>query len=97
MYAFTVFQHIPREYTTAYVQQARHNLRPGGLLVFNLLSDINEDLNTGAPGTEWAIGYSSAAASALVELAGLKLHKLVRWRAPGAPASWLWVAAICPG
>ena len=96
LYAFTVFQHIPREYTRAYVQQARRKLRPGGVFVFNLLSDMNEDLNTGTAGSEWAIGYSSAAATALVQQAGLNLQRLVRWRAAGAPASWLWVSATCP-
>lgn len=93
IYAFTVFQHIPREFTANYLRDARRRLREGGLIVFNLISDLNEDVNGGVFGTEWLIGYSDNAARRLVEDAGLRLERIVRWTADGAPGSWLWVGA----
>lgn len=93
VYAFTVFQHIPREFTARYVRDAADRLKAGGLFVFNLISEINEELDTGDVGVEWAIGYSRDSARALVESSGLAVERVARWRADGAPASWIWVAA----
>lgn len=92
-YVFTVFQHIPREYTLELLKKVQLSLKTDGVVVFNLVSMINEDINTGISETEWAIGYSKEQAEELVAQAGLKLQKIVTWSGPETTASWLWVAA----
>lgn len=93
IYAFTVFQHVPREHTAATLRSAARKLKPGARLVFNLVSGVNEQVNAGPYGIEWTIGYSQQQAIELIERCGLRLDKLVRWTADGAPASWLWLSA----
>lgn len=93
IYAFTVFQHIPREYTARYVLNAADKLRPNGLLVFNLISGFNEGTDSGGFGVEWVIGYTRDGARALVERAGLSVERMTQWRAEGSQANWLWIAA----
>jgi ubiquinone/menaquinone biosynthesis C-methylase UbiE len=43
VYVFTVFQHIPREYTLGLLQKIQEVLSNNGVVVFNLVSCINED------------------------------------------------------
>ena len=93
IYAFTVFQHIPRQFTQRIVNDARRLLAPTGKFAFNLLTGINEEANDGINETEWAIGYSESAARELVEAAGLRLVKINRWHGPGTRAGWLWILA----
>jgi SAM-dependent methyltransferase len=92
-YVFTVFQHIPREYTLGLLQKIQTALSDNGVVVFNLVSNINEDKNDGALDTEWAIGYSEAQTADLLNRAGLQLQKISKWSGPESSASWLWVAA----
>ncbi|MFK7862773.1 MAG: class I SAM-dependent methyltransferase [Pseudohongiellaceae bacterium] len=92
-YIFTVFQHIPRQYTLELLKKIQLALSPEGVVVFNLVSMINESINDGAVETEWAIGYSKEQAEDLVKQAGLNLQKIVSWSGPESAASWLWVAA----
>lgn len=92
-YVFTVFQHIPREYTLGLLRQIKTALNDEGVVVFNLVSMINEDINEGLDHTEWAIGYSREQAKSLVTESGLHLHKMVTWSGPDAAANWLWLAA----
>lgn len=92
-YVFTVFQHIPREYSLGLLQQVKSALNDNGVVVFNLVSMINEEINEGVVETEWAIGYSREQAEALVKQAGLHLHKMVTWSGPESAANWLWIAA----
>lgn len=92
-YVFTVFQHIPREYTLGLLQKIHEALSDNGVVVFNLVSSINEDKNDGVAETEWAIGYSESQAQDLLDKAGLQLQKMTKWSGPESSASWLWVAA----
>jgi ubiquinone/menaquinone biosynthesis C-methylase UbiE len=92
-YIFTVFQHIPREYSLQLLSQVAGVLNDDGVAVFNLLSNVNLELNHGDIDTEWAIGYSRQQAGELVASAGLKLQRLVRWSRPETEISWLWVQA----
>jgi len=92
-YAFTVFQHIPREYTASLLKDAHRVLKPGGKIAFNLLSGINEQANEGDLDTEWAIGYSEQAASELLSSTGYALEKQVHWSGPGSDVAWLWLLA----
>jgi SAM-dependent methyltransferase len=92
-YIFTVFQHIPREYTQRLLDQVAGVLKHNGVAVFNLLSNVNLELNDGDSNTEWAIGYSRKQAEELVTKAGLKLRRLARWSRPETEISWLWVLA----
>ncbi|MEX0963872.1 MAG: class I SAM-dependent methyltransferase [Pseudohongiellaceae bacterium] len=92
-YIFTVFQHIPREFSVDILSSVGKVLRGNGKVVFNLLSNINEDLNSGIEGTEWAIGYSEEQAAKLVEQSGLHLDKIVSWSRPETEVRWLWVCA----
>lgn len=91
-YIFTVFQHIPREFADKLLRQVADKLRPGGIAVFNLISEVNENLNDGVPETEWAIGYSRGQAYDLIADAGLQCERIVRWYRPENDVSWLWVA-----
>lgn len=91
-YIFTVFQHIPREFAGNLLKQASDLLAPGGVAVFNLISEVNESLNDGVVDTEWAIGYTRDQARELVEDAGLEVERIVRWYRPENEVSWLWVA-----
>ena len=93
VYVFTVFQHIPREYTLGLLQKIQEVLSNNGVVVFNLVSCINEDKNDGVVETEWAIGYSESQAQDLLAKAGLQLQKMTKWSGPESIASWLWVAA----
>ena len=93
VYAFTVFQHIPREFTRGLLKDIQKVLKADGCVIFNLLSGINEDRDDGVAGTEWAIGYSLAQARALLTDCGLVESKIVRWSGPGTDVSWLWVQA----
>lgn len=93
IYAFTVFQHIHRDYTLSYIRKAAEKLKPGGLFVFNLLCGLNEGIDDGDYGVEWAIGYSKDQAREMLVGVGLTLEKMVQWSAEGAPASWLWISA----
>ncbi len=92
-YIFTVFQHIPREYSLSLLSQVANVLNENGVVVFNLLSNVNMQTNDGEIATEWAIGYSREQARDLVSSAGLKLLRLVRWSRPETEISWLWVLA----
>lgn len=92
-YIFTVFQHIPREYSLKLLGQVSKVLNQRGVAVFNLLSNANQEVNDGEIDTEWAIGYSREQAQQLVENAGLNLRRLVRWSRPETETSWLWVLA----
>ena len=92
-YIFTVFQHIPREYALKLLSQLASLLHENGVVVFNLLSNVNLESNDGEIDTEWAIGYSREQAQDMVVTAGLKLHRLVRWSRPETEISWLWVIA----
>lgn len=92
-YIFTVFQHIHREFAEGILKQMASALKPEGKVVFNLLSDINEQVDDGAENTEWTIGYSREQAIALVEGSGLSVERLVRWYRPENAVSWLWVCA----
>jgi hypothetical protein len=69
-------------------------LKPGGKVVFNLLSNINEELNEGEQHTEWAIGYSDDQARNLLRDSGLREERLVRWSRLETDINWLWVAGI---
>lgn len=94
IYCFTVFQHIPRRYTRRYLRACRRALKPGGVLVFNVLSGRHEAARTGVYGTEWAIGFSRADIERLTDLAGLRVRRICRWTMADAPgASWLWICA----
>lgn len=92
-YIFTVFQHIHREFAEGILKQVARALRLEGKVVFNLLSDINEEIDDGVENTEWIIGYSREQAQALVEGSGLSIDRLVRWYRPENEVSWLWVCA----
>ena len=93
VYVFTVFQHIPREFTRGLLKDIQRVLHKNGSVIFNLLSGINEDCDDGAAETEWAIGYSLPQARALLADCGLVEQKIVRWSGPGTELSWLWVQA----
>ena len=93
-YIFTVFQHIPREYTQNILRSVERVLKPGGKVVFNLLSNINEELNEGEQHTEWAIGYSDDQARNLLRDSALREERLVHWSRPETAISWLWVSGI---
>ena len=54
---------------------------------------MNEDLNEGAFGAEWAIGYDKDQAKILVGEANLQVNKIVTWRVANSEACWLWVEA----
>lgn len=92
-YVFTVFQHIPREYTLGLLKKIVAALKDDGVVVFNLVSNINENKNDGVIETEWAIGYNETQTKDLLETAGLELQKMSKWSGPESSASWLWVAA----
>ena len=92
VYVFTVFQHIPREYTPGLLRKIQEVLSDNGVVVFNLVSCINEDKNDGIAETEWAIGYSEPQAQDLLAKAGLQLQKMTKWSGPESSASWLWLA-----
>lgn len=92
-YVFTVFQHIPREYALGLLNQIRNVLKRQGTVVFNLISNVNEDLNSGESETEWAIGYSREQALALLNQAGFESIKITRWSGPESDVSWLWLCA----
>jgi len=92
-YAFTVFQHIPREFTSSILSQLAGLLTSSGVVVFNLLSGINESEESGVAQTEWAIGYSKQQAEQLLQQAGLKPHRMVFWSRPETAMKWLWVRA----
>lgn len=92
-YAFTVFQHIPREFTLSILSQLAGLLTNSGVVVFNLLSGINESEESGVAHTEWAIGYSKQQAAQLLHKAGLKPHRFVLWSRPETTMMWLWVMA----
>ena len=92
-YAFTVFQHIPREFAQNLLRQLQPLLAEDGCVVFNLLSGVNEDMNEGEDLTEWAIGYSRKQAADLVAAANLELIDIKRWSRPGHEFCWLWVLA----
>lgn len=93
IYAFTVFQHIPRQFTQRILSDAGELLEADGRIAFNLLTGINEDADSGIDETEWAIGYGEAAVAELLRAAGLKLIKLNKWCGPGTDVGWLWVLA----
>lgn len=92
-YIFTVFQHIPREFAQELLSQVKELLATSGSVVFNLLSGMNEQLNSGEDLTEWAIGYEREQAIELVQKAGLKIERITRWSRPEHDLSWLWVHA----
>ncbi|MDO9318524.1 MAG: methyltransferase domain-containing protein [Gammaproteobacteria bacterium] len=92
-YVFTVFQHIPREFTANLLRGITRVLADDGVVIFNLLTNVNEAVNTGDSETEWAIGYSPAQAEALLAGSGLSAIKMCTWSTPGSDAGWLWVQA----
>ena len=92
-YAFTVFQHIPREFTISILSQLAGLLTNSGVVVFNLLSGINESEESGVAQTEWAIGYSKQQAEQLIQNTGLKMQRMVLWSRPETAMKWLWVRA----
>lgn len=95
-YAFTVFQHIPRQYTQRLLADMASLLSPSGKLAFNLLTGINEDGNSGVIGTEWAIGYNQQTALELLAGTGLEVDKMLTWTGPGTDIGWIWICASKP-
>ena len=92
-YAFTVFQHMPREFAASILSQVAGLLNGSGVVVFNLLSGINESEESGVADTEWAIRYNRHQAEQLLASAGLKPRRFVVWSRPETPMTWLWVSA----
>jgi len=97
VYVFTVFQHIPREFTAGLLRDIHRVLKPGSSVIFNLVSNINEAANEGQLATEWAIGYSLQSVHQLLADCDLQAEKIVRWSGPESEVSWLWVKAARPG
>jgi len=93
IYCFTVFQHIPRDFTLNYLRECRRAIKPTGKIIFNLISGINENVEQGEPETEWVIGYSLEQVKGLADESHLKLEQVKRWRAAHLDASWLWIKA----
>jgi len=93
IYCFTVFQHIPREFTLNYLKESSRVVKPNGKIIFNLLSGMNEDVNDGVIGAEWVIGYNRDQTVELVQQAGLQVNRIVTWRAKNSDVRWLWVEA----
>lgn len=92
-YIFTVFQHIPREFTANLLRDINRVLASDGVVIFNLLTNFNEAVDTGDSETEWAIGYSPAQALELLASSGFVSLKMCTWSAPGSDTGWLWVQA----
>jgi SAM-dependent methyltransferase len=95
-YAFTVFQHIPRDCTANLLRQVAGLLTGTGSVVFNLLSNADDSEDRSTPGTEWAIAYSRQQAEQLVHDAGLESRSLKSWSRPETSTRWLWVQAAKP-
>ncbi len=94
IYCFTVFQHIPREMTRAILPELERLLAPGGQLVFNLYSGVNETLTSGEYGTEWAIGYSRDQTDELIGTTALNVNSIKTWSVTNSPAYWTWVELV---
>ncbi len=90
IYCFTVFQHIPREFTLAYLNDFHRVLTQGGKVIFNLLSGENEELDEEEFLTEWSIGYNEEDVKKNIEACKLHSRKVLKWRIPKSEAFWLW-------
>jgi len=90
VYSFNVFQHIPRRFTANYLKEVRRVLKKNGIFLFNILSGINTDVDSGPSGTEWAIGYNRADMEEKIINAGLKLSRTLTFRIKGVEPYWIW-------
>jgi len=93
IYCFNVFEHIPRDFTRAYLRDFARVLAPTGRAVFNLLSGTRHWAISGRLHSEWSIGYSRRAAARMVLDAGLEIRRQLSWRVESARARWLWIEA----
>ena len=76
IFSIAVFQHLPREFTREYIQQAFKVLKPNGVLFFNMLSgdcvNKNEAILTDEDHCQPSIGYSKEDTMGICGEAGFK-------------------------
>jgi len=100
IFAITVFQHIPKEFTAQYLKDCRRILRPGGALFFNVLSGIQDkntpDINFEDNGIcEPNLGFSKEEIGDACEKAGFKNIKTFRMEVDIPSDLFWWYWCIC--
>lgn len=90
IYSFNVFQHIPRCFTANYLKEVRRVLKQNGVCLFNVLSGVNTDMDSGPLGMEWAIGYKREDMEDNITNAGLRLSRTLTLRMKGIEPYWIW-------
>ena len=93
VYSFNVFQHIPRRFADSYLKEINRVLKNDGVCLFNVLSGMNYDVDDGPYGAEWMIGYSHEDMKNKIIKSGLKVTRVLKWRAEGVEPHWIWFLA----
>lgn len=97
IYSVATFQHIPRKATFDYLVESKRVLKAGGLLVFQVITRWNPELNQGDIGfikREETIGYTDRQLTDLVSKSGLSVVSLRLQRLRGRASErcgWYWV------
>lgn len=93
VYSFNVFQHIPRRFADSYLKEIKRVLKDEGVCLFNVLSGMNYDVDEGPYGVEWMIGYSHEDMKNRIVKSGLRVTRVLKWRAEGVEPHWIWFLA----
>jgi len=72
------------------LKEVRRVLKQNSACLFNILSGINTDVDSGPLGTEWAIGYKREDMEEKIINAGLKLSRTLTFRMKGIEPYWIW-------
>lgn len=100
IYAITVFQHIPKEFTKKYIEDCKKILKPGGVLFFNVLSgmqdknvaDIEQEINGIC---EPNMGFSKEEIEKVCQEAGFDSVLTLRMEVDNPTDKYWWLWTLC--
>ena len=100
IYSVTVFQHLPKEFTKKYIQDAYHILKDDGVLFFNVLSGIQDkneaDITFEENGIcEPSMGFSKEEIEKICKDAGFASVETTRMEVYVPTDKYWWYWVIC--
>ena len=100
IYSITVFQHLPKEFTKKYIEDAYNILKDGGALFFNVLSGIQDkneaDITFEENGVcEPSMGFNRVEIGRICKDAGFNSIEIVRMEVYVPTEKYWWYWIIC--
>lgn len=100
IYAVTVFQHLPKEFTIKYIRDCYKILKPGGALFFNVLSGIQDnneaDITFEENGVcEPSMGFGRGHIFGICRCAGFEEIEIIRMEVYVPTDKYWWYWIVC--